>query len=48
MQVLGLDAHLADPRFATYAKRKANEDALLPLVEPAIRQARSPPSSKPR
>ena len=37
MQVLGLEAHLADPRFATYAKRKANEDALLPLVEPAVR-----------
>ncbi len=37
MEVLGLDAHLADPRFATYAKRKANEDTLLPLVEPAIR-----------
>jgi CoA:oxalate CoA-transferase len=37
MQTLKLDAHLADPRFATYAKRKANEDALLPLVEPAIR-----------
>ena len=29
MQVLGLDAHLGDPRFATYAQRKANEDALL-------------------
>ena len=27
MQVLGLDAASADPRFATYAKRKANEDA---------------------
>ena len=38
MQTLKLDAHLADPRFATYAKRKANEDALLPLVEPAIRK----------
>jgi CoA:oxalate CoA-transferase len=36
MQVLGLDAHLSDARFATYANRKANEDALLPLVEPAI------------
>ena len=41
MQVLGLDAHLADPRFATYAKRKANEDALLPIVEPAIRKRQS-------
>jgi CoA:oxalate CoA-transferase len=37
MQTLKLEAHLGDPRFATYAKRKANEDALLPLVEPAIR-----------
>ena len=35
LQTLKLDAHLSDPRFATYAKRKANEDALLPLVEPA-------------
>ena len=38
MQVIGLDAHLADPRFATYAGRKANEDPLLALVEPAIRK----------
>ena len=37
MQVLGLDAHLADPRFATYAKRKANEEPLLALVEPVMR-----------
>jgi crotonobetainyl-CoA:carnitine CoA-transferase CaiB-like acyl-CoA transferase len=37
MQVLGLDAHLSDPRFASYAGRKANEDALLPIVEAAIR-----------
>jgi CoA:oxalate CoA-transferase len=37
MQVLGLDAHVGDPRFASYSKRKANEDALLPIVEPAIR-----------
>jgi crotonobetainyl-CoA:carnitine CoA-transferase CaiB-like acyl-CoA transferase len=37
MQVLRLEAHIADPRFASYSKRKANEDALLPLVEPAIR-----------
>jgi len=38
MQVLGLTEHLADPRFATYAKRKANEDALIPIVEPAVRK----------
>src|SRR5437763_2097598 len=31
MQVLGLDTHIGDPRFASYAKRKANEDALLPI-----------------
>ena len=37
MQVLGLDAHAGDPRFASYASRKLNEDALLPLVEPAVR-----------
>ena len=37
MQVLGLEAHLGDPRFASYSKRKANEDALLPIVEPAVR-----------
>ena len=37
MQVLGLEHHLTDPRFATYASRKQNEDALLPLVEPAVR-----------
>ena len=36
MQVLGLDTHLGDPRFVSYASRKANENALLPLVEPAI------------
>jgi crotonobetainyl-CoA:carnitine CoA-transferase CaiB-like acyl-CoA transferase len=37
MQVLGLASHVADPRFASYASRKLNEDALLPLVEPAVR-----------
>src|SRR5437016_5030990 len=31
MQVLGLEAHIDDPRFASYSKRKANEDALLPI-----------------
>ena len=30
-----------DPRFASYAKRKLNEDALLPLVEPAVRAAKA-------
>ena len=47
MQTIGLDADLADPRFATYASRKNNEDALLALVEPAMRR-RSPAISKPR
>ena len=41
MQTLKLDRHLADPRFGSYAQRKANEDVLLPLVEPAIRQWKS-------
>jgi crotonobetainyl-CoA:carnitine CoA-transferase CaiB-like acyl-CoA transferase len=36
MQVLGLDAHTADSRFASYASRKANEEPLLALVEPAV------------
>src|SRR6266853_2169683 len=34
MQVIGLGAHLSDPRFATYAQRKINEDPLLAIVEP--------------
>src|SRR5262247_1021055 len=38
MQVLGLEAHLGDPRFATYASRKQNEAPLLELVEPAVRR----------
>ena len=37
MQVLGLEGHLGDPRFVSYSSRKRNEDALLPLVEPAVR-----------
>src|SRR5215216_530284 len=41
MQVLGLEAHLSDPRFATYAQRKANEAPLLALVEPAVRTQNS-------
>ena len=36
MQVLGLDAHTSDPRFASYASRKAHEEPLLALVEPAV------------
>src|SRR6185312_8714181 len=38
MQVIGLEAHLSDARFATYANRKKNEDPLLAIVEPAIRK----------
>jgi CoA:oxalate CoA-transferase len=38
MQALGLEQHLSDPRFATYANRKANEDPLLAIVEPVIRE----------
>ncbi len=41
MQVLGLAAHVANPRFATYASRKANEAPLLALVEPAVRTRES-------
>jgi len=37
MQVLGLAEHLADARFTSYSGRKANEDALIPIVEPAVR-----------
>jgi CoA:oxalate CoA-transferase len=38
MHTLGLAEHLGDPRFSSYAKRKANEDALIPIVEPAVRK----------
>ena len=38
MQVLGLAEHVGDPRFATYASRKAYEAPLLELVEPAMRR----------
>jgi CoA:oxalate CoA-transferase len=37
MEVLGLSVHLTDPRFTSYSSRKANEDALLAFVEPAVR-----------
>ena len=36
MTVLGLHEHIGDPRFVSYSSRKANEDALLVLVEPAV------------
>jgi crotonobetainyl-CoA:carnitine CoA-transferase CaiB-like acyl-CoA transferase len=41
MEALGLEAHCADPRFASYSKRKANEEAIVAIVEPAIRKWRS-------
>jgi crotonobetainyl-CoA:carnitine CoA-transferase CaiB-like acyl-CoA transferase len=41
LQVLGLQEHIADPRFASYSSRKANENALLPLVEPVVRARQS-------
>src|SRR5215470_17228902 len=40
MQVLGLAEHVADPRFATYASRKAYEAPLVALIEPALPCAR--------
>lgn len=38
MRVLGLEQHLEDTRFASYASRKANEAPLLAIVEPAVRE----------
>ena len=38
MNVLGLDNHLADPRFASYVLRKQNEPGLLEVVTPAVHQ----------
>jgi len=36
MKVLSLQEHIGDPRFVSYSSRKAHEDALLVLVEPAV------------
>jgi crotonobetainyl-CoA:carnitine CoA-transferase CaiB-like acyl-CoA transferase len=36
MKVLSLQEHVDDPRFVSYSSRKAHEDALLVLVEPAV------------
>jgi CoA:oxalate CoA-transferase len=41
MQVLGLETHCADPRFGSYSKRKANEAAIVSIVEPVIRKRQS-------
>ncbi|MBI3041896.1 MAG: CoA transferase [Betaproteobacteria bacterium] len=38
MKVLGLEHHVADPRFYTKRTRKANEDDLLEVLNPAIRE----------
>jgi CoA:oxalate CoA-transferase len=37
MQALRVESHSSDPRFSSYASRKAHEDALLAVVEPAVR-----------
>jgi crotonobetainyl-CoA:carnitine CoA-transferase CaiB-like acyl-CoA transferase len=42
MQVLRIESHASDPRFASYASRKAHEDALLAVVEPAVRLRAAP------
>jgi CoA:oxalate CoA-transferase len=36
MTALGLEQYVNDPRFVSYSSRKANEDALVALVEPAV------------
>jgi crotonobetainyl-CoA:carnitine CoA-transferase CaiB-like acyl-CoA transferase len=36
LEILGLDDHVDDPRFASYSLRKVNEDALISLFEEAI------------
>ena len=41
MAVLGLERHCADPRFRSYSLRKANEAAIVAIVEPAIRKRQS-------
>jgi CoA:oxalate CoA-transferase len=37
MGVLRLESHLSDARFRSYASRKAHENALLAVIEPAVR-----------
>jgi crotonobetainyl-CoA:carnitine CoA-transferase CaiB-like acyl-CoA transferase len=41
MRVLGLEQHCSDPRFGSYSMRKANEEAIVAIVEPAIRKWQS-------
>jgi CoA:oxalate CoA-transferase len=38
LEILGLDDYVGDPRFAVYAQRKVNEDALIALFEEAVRK----------
>ena len=38
MHTLKLERHLADPRFASYASRKINENAICALVKTAVRE----------
>ena len=38
MQVLGLESHITDARFATYVLRKQHEADLLAVVSPALRE----------
>jgi crotonobetainyl-CoA:carnitine CoA-transferase CaiB-like acyl-CoA transferase len=38
MSTLKLERHITDPRFATYASRKINEDAISALVKDAVKQ----------
>jgi len=38
MHTLKLEQHLSDPRFATYASRKINEDAISGLIRDAVRE----------
>jgi crotonobetainyl-CoA:carnitine CoA-transferase CaiB-like acyl-CoA transferase len=47
MTVLGLQAHIDDPRYVSYASRKENEDALLAVVEPAVCAWNSKRSKRP-
>jgi crotonobetainyl-CoA:carnitine CoA-transferase CaiB-like acyl-CoA transferase len=42
MGVLRIESHASDPRFASYASRKVHEDALLAVVEPAVRLRAAP------
>ncbi len=36
LEILGLDAYVDDPRYASYSLRKVNEDTLIPLFQEAV------------